>query len=129
VKHTQRNTGGGAEGFECVADLIGHGLERGTGNVAAVAVAAEADEGGASIGPPVREAETGKCRNEVDAVVADGRPGESLKLRNLADEAESVAQPSKRGGRTDDQPLEGVGGHPTVRPRERREHPAQTDPR
>ena len=71
-------------GADRVDRLVGDRLERRPRQVGAAAAARQADDGAARVGVPVRRAEAGQGRHEVDAVVGLQRGGERLRLGGLA---------------------------------------------
>ena len=108
-------------GPDRVDGLVGDRLERGAGQVGSTVAAREPDDRPARVGIPVRRAEPGQGRHEVDVVVGVEGGGQPLGLRRLRDHAEPVAQPLHGGAGDEDRGLERVVGALAEAPGDRRE--------
>ena len=90
--------------IEHVARLEGDCLERRTDEMLALRPARQSRDQSACLWRPVRRTESGKRRNEVDALVAVERTRERLGLGRALDQAEPVAEPLDRRARDETAP-------------------------
>ena len=93
MQHVQARGAVAAHGLKHVRGLVGDGLQRRADDVRPARAAREADDGAAAVHVPVRRAQSGEGRHEVDvAVVSDGG-SQRLGFRGRGDQAHLVAQP------------------------------------
>ena len=93
-----------------VVRLEGDRLERGAHEMLAPRPARQPGDQPARVRRPVRRAEAGERRDEVDALVAVERTRERLGLGGALDQPEAVAQPLDRGAGDEDGALERIDG-------------------
>ena len=110
---------GGGHRLDEIARLVGDALERRAREVRACGTALDPDEQTARVHVPVRRAEAGERRNEVDAVVARETRRERLGLVRARDDAEAVPEPLHRGAGDEGAPLERVADAVADVPRDR----------
>ena len=96
-------------------------LERGARDVRRGGAAREAEDRAARVGVPVRRAEAGERRHEIDAAVVGHARGERLDLRGRADDPQAVAQPLHDGAADEHAALERVVGRAVALPRDGRQ--------
>src|SRR5690606_33102185 len=78
------------------------------GQVAAVDVAGEPDDGAPGVGPPVRSEQTGERRDEVGTTVVVNGSGQLLNLRGGGDQPQVVPQPLHQRAGDGDRPFQAV---------------------
>ena len=116
MQHVQARGAVAAHGLKHVRGLVGDGLQRRADDVRPARAARKADDGAAAVHIPVRRAQPGEGRHEVDvAVVGDGG-GDLLRFRRRGDEPHFVAQPLDHRPGHEHAALQGVARLPVELP-------------
>ena len=96
----------GRHGVEEIGHLKGDALQRRAGEMARGRAARDADDGAARVRIPMRGAEAGKRRDEIDAAVIRNGRGQRFYLGGAAHEPEAVADPLHDGAADENAALE-----------------------
>ena len=99
-----------------VARLVGHGFESGADDMRLSRAACQADHQAARIHVPVRRAQAGERRHEIDAAGVWHAGGQGFAFRRAVDDLQLVPQPLHRGAGHENAALQGVAGAPAEAP-------------